>query len=146
MPLAKAGVMLSAARASAVAAAKSPREPGSELREITRFCPSMNDRLGRCCPGLRAIEFVHERQDLGNNVIQLGGNSGPQVQPRQQLHEVGIWLDIYPVLAGERDDLLGQLASPRGGDHGRSLPAAPVLECHRLADGSAALAPLLAGI
>src|SRR5712692_3009892 len=120
MPLAKAGVMLSAARASAAAAAKSPREPGSELREITRFCPSMNDRLGSCCPGLRAIEFVHERQDLGNNVIQLGGNSRSQVEPRQQLDEVGIGLDIDPMLAGQRDDLLGQLAPSRGRDHWRS--------------------------
>ena len=54
------------------------------------------------------LQIPRKRNNLGNRAIQLFRNTVPQFHPRQQFHQLGVFVDRYFAFAGNLQNGFGQ--------------------------------------
>ena len=68
------------------------------------------------------MRTVEEREDLGDHLVHLARDVFVQVEPRQHVDQLAVFVHGDAVLARQREDALGHVPSPRATSFGaRSL-------------------------
>src|SRR3990167_8437431 len=74
------------------------------LSDIPLYWPCFRVVAGREL----ALQRPGKRNDLGNRAVQLFRNAVPQFHARQQLHQLGVFIDRYFILPCQFEDGFGQ--------------------------------------